>query len=163
MGPNTLSARLGIGRGKAAELISAHKEAYSQYWAWRESLIDHLMTGGEYQTRFGWRRPAGTGTKSTSIGNFPAQAGGAEILRLAVIALEEAGHRVVATIHDALLVEMDEQGHEMELQAIRGLMKRAGAIVTGVAIRTDVDLVTPLRHFEDARGRQMWDSIGDLV
>ncbi len=163
MGAYTLSGRLGMGQGRAAELVAAHKEAYRRYWTWREALIDHVLTGGKVETRYGWRRKAGPLTKGTSIGNFLVQSTGAEILRLAITALEERGHKVVAPVHDAVLVEMEEQGHEQELEAIRAVMKRAGRVVTGVTIRTDAELVAPLDHFEDGRGREMWEAIGGLV
>ena len=163
MGPYTLSERLGIGLGEASELVTAHKENYRRYWEWRDSLIDHVLMGGKIETRYGWRRKAGPKTKGSSLGNFLVQSTGAEVLRLAITALTEAGHEVVAPIHDAVLVEMDEQGCEEELEAIRTLMKRAGRVVSGITIGTDVDLVKPLEHFEDERGREMWKAIGDLV
>lgn len=161
MQSDSLAASLGVGRGRAAELIRAHREAYSSFWKWRDAVIDHLLTGGRYETILGWRRIAKSKDKSTSIGNFPFQAAGGEILRLAIIALEEAGHRVVAPVHDAVLIEMEEDGHEEELGQVRRLMEKAGRVITGgMTIRTDAELVMPGEHFEDPRGTAMWEVIG---
>jgi DNA polymerase I-like protein with 3'-5' exonuclease and polymerase domains len=157
----SLAASLGFGRGRAAELIASHRTSYPQFWTWRQAVIDHLLTGGDYETIFGWRRVAGQDARSTSLANFPVQASGAEILRLAIIALEENGHRVVAPVHDAVLVEMDEDGYVEELAEIRTLMERAGRVVTGgLGIRSDADLVMPGEHFEDPRGAEMWEALG---
>jgi hypothetical protein len=157
----SLAASLGFGRGRAAELIASHRTSYPQFWTWRQAVIDHLLTGGDYETIFGWRRVAGQDARSTSLANFPVQASGAEILRLAIIALEENGHRVVAPVHDAVLVEMDEDGYVEELAKIRTLMERAGRVVTGgLGIRSDADLVMPGEHFEDPRGAEMWEALG---
>ena len=161
-GPYTLAGQLGTGRGKAVELLAAHREAYGRYWEWREAVIDHLLTGGTCETRFGWKRKAAINSAGNSLGNFPVQANGSDILRLAVIALEEAGHEVVATVHDAVLLEMDEEGHEAELAQARYLMERAGQIVAGVSIRTDAEVVLPLEHYKDDGGREMWEAIRTL-
>jgi DNA polymerase-1 len=164
MQADSLAASLGLGRGQASELIRGHREAYPNFWEWRGAVTDHLQTGGRYETALGWARVAKSKDKATSLGNFPVQAGGGEVLRVAIIALEEAGHRVIAPVHDAVLVEMAEEGHEAELAEIRRIMEEAGKAITGgLTIRTDADLVMPGGHFEDGRGRAMWEAIGGEI
>jgi DNA polymerase-1 len=155
----SLASQLGISLSSAAHLIDCHRRAYPQFWRWRQNVIDHVMTGGDISTRFGWRRVhRGLLDRATSIANFPIQAGGAETLRLAVIALEEAGHRVVAPVHDAVMVELSENGADESLAEVRRLMELAGEAVTGgLKIRTDVEMVKPGDHFVDKRGVEMWE------
>ena len=154
----SLASQLGISLSSAAHLIECHRRAYPNFWRWRQNVVDHVVTGGSVSTRFGWRRVhRGLLDRATSIANFPIQAGGAETLRLAVIALEEAGHRVVAPVHDAVLVELPEAGADEALADVRRLMELAGEAMTGgLRIRTDVELTKPRDHFIDKRGVEMW-------
>ncbi len=155
----SLASQLGISLSSAAHLIECHRRAYPSFWRWRQSVIDHVMTGGSVATRFGWRRAhRGATDRATSIANFLVQASGAETLRLAIIALEEAGHRVVAPVHDAVMMELPEAGADEALADVRRLMELAGEAVTGgLRIRTDVELVKPGDHFVDKRGVEMWE------
>jgi DNA polymerase I len=164
MGPKSLAQALGITRSAARHLIEQHKHSYPRFWKWRQAAIDTVLCGGSVSTRYGWTRRAKAEDKSTSIGNFLIQATGAEILRTAVIALEEAGHRVVATIHDAVLVELDHSGWEEELGHIRLLMSRASqAEAPEIDIRTDVRVTLPGEHFVDPRGVEFWDVVSPIV
>lgn len=164
MGEKSLAQRSGIPRSKARQLIEHHKSTYPQFWKWRQSVVDTVLCGGSISTRFGWTRHARIEDKSTSIANFPIQAAGAEILRIAVIALEEAGHRVVATIHDAVLVEMDESGWQDELAQIQRLLSNAAkAVAPELEIRTDAEVILPGEHFVDSRGKEFWNLVSPII
>ena len=54
---------------------------------------------------FGWQIHTRDELNDRSLRNFPMQANGAEMLRIACILLTEAGIRVCAPVHDALLIE----------------------------------------------------------
>ena len=57
-------------------------------------------------TVFGWEiHIHGNDLRESSIRNFPMQANGAEMLRLACILAIEAGVKVIAPVHDAILIE----------------------------------------------------------
>jgi hypothetical protein len=127
-------------------------------------LCDHVGTGGEISTRYGWKRRLRPNDRSTSIGNFLVQGAGAEILRLAIIALEESGRRVLAPVHDALLVEIDEHHLDAELAEVRRLMARAAATITGeLEVRTDAELVRPGEHYKDGRGAEIWRLVAPVL
>ena len=68
------------------------------------------MFHGVLTTVYGWRVQVGDKANPRSLRNFPVQANGAEMLRLAVILAHRRGVSICATIHDALLIEasMDE-------------------------------------------------------
>ena len=157
IGDISLAQNLGIPIPAARRLIRDHQDAYPAFWRWRSAIVDEVMCGGTLSTRYGWQRKAKPKDSANSIANFPVQAAGGEVLRVATIALEEAGHRVVAPVHDALLVEMDEVGWQEELAEIRRLMSRAAEVVTGgLSIPTDVELVFPGENYLDGRGTDFW-------
>ena len=157
IGDESLAQNLGIPTPAARRLIAAHQMAYPAYWRWRSAIVDEVMCGGSLATRYGWLRKAKAKDTANSIANFLVQAAGGEILRAAVIALEEAGHHVVAPVHDALMIEMDEDGWQQELAEVRYLMKKAAIVVTGgLRIPTDVELVFPGENYLDGRGAEFW-------
>lgn len=161
IGDEALGQNLGVPTPTARRLIATHQFAYQIYRCWRSAVVDEVMCGGSLTTRFGWTRKAKPTDSANSIANFPVQAAGGEILRIAVIALEEAGHRVVAPVHDALMVEMDETGWQKELAQVRHLMEEAAKVVTGgLRIPTDVELVFPGENYLDGRGAEFWKIAG---
>ncbi len=157
IGDEALAQNLGIPVPTARRLISSHKEAYPNFWRWREAVVDEVMSGGTLFTRYGWGRQMKPKDSANSIANFQVQAAGGEILRAAVIALVEAGHRVIAPVHDALLVEIDADGWQGELAKIQDLMSKAAEVVTGgLWVPTDVELVFHGENYVDDRGAEFW-------
>jgi hypothetical protein len=104
------------------------------------------------------------GTKSRTVRNFPLQANGAEMLRLACIELTEAGVRVCAPVHDALLVEAPSDSIGEVVRQCQDAMARASAAVLGgFALRTDAKVISYPDRFEDPRGREMWKKVSELI
>ncbi len=164
IGDNALAENLGVQVSAARKLIREHHESYPAYWRWRRAVVDDVMCGGTISTCYGWQRRAKLKDSANSIANFPVQAAGAEILRIAIIALEEAGHAVVAPVHDAVLVEMAEDGWMDELSEIRKIMSRAAATVTGgLEIPTDAEVTFPGENFLDDRGAVFWKIVESVI
>ena len=93
--------------------------------AWADLVEMQGMLGGHLSTVFGWPVHVEAGTNPRSLRNFPMQANGAEMLRLACCLATERGIRVCAPVHDALLVEASEEA----IDAIV-MQTQAGAIPT---------------------------------
>ncbi|MDB4759249.1 DNA polymerase [Akkermansiaceae bacterium] len=164
IGDQTLAQNLGVPLPTARRLITSHQEAYPNFWRWREAVVDEVMSGGTLSTRYGWQRKMKPKDSANSIANFLVQATGGEILRAAVIALEEAGHRVIAPVHDAVLVEMNKHGWQEELAHIRSLMTEAALVVTGgLSVPTDAELVMPGKNYVDGRGVEFWNLIRPVI
>lgn len=160
----SLAARNSMSFYEAKQLISQHKEAYPAFWKWRQAVIDTVRCGGTISTPFGWKRSLGERDTNNSIANFLVQASGAEVLRVCVTALEEAGFQVVAPVHDAVMVELNEHNWESELSETRQIMASASqAVVPGVVVRTDVDVTMPGEHFVDGRGTEVWDLVAPVI
>ena len=121
------------------------------------------LLGLTLQTRFGWTWKAGTWTKVNprSLLNWPMQANGAEMMRLACCELTERGIMVCCPVHDALLVE----GPESEIDAIvgitRAVMEKVSELVLGEGriIRTDAEIIRWPNRFTDVAGIGMWDRV----
>src|SRR5262249_7149920 len=86
------------------DLLRAHHETYRRFWRWSDAVVDHGVLTGTVSTVFGWLLYVGANFNPRSLRNFPMQANGAEILRLAVCFAIEQGIEVCAVIHDAVLI-----------------------------------------------------------
>ena len=80
---------------------------------------------------FGWRCHVGAAIRPTALRNYPMQANGAEMLRLACSIATENGVEVCAPIHDALLIEADELELDDAVDRTRQAMREASSTVLG--------------------------------
>jgi DNA polymerase I len=62
------------------------------------------MSQGALHTVFGWNIRIGENSNPGALRNFPMQANGAEMMRLACCLAAERGIEVCAPVHDALLI-----------------------------------------------------------
>ena len=104
MGPEALAARIGQPSIMGRELIRLHQETYRVFWRWSDAVVDHATLSGSIATVFGWRVNAGPNFNPRFHRNFPMQANGAEMLRLACCLATERGIEVCAPVHDAVLI-----------------------------------------------------------
>ena len=107
MEEHRLASRLGISPLDARELLARHRRTWPRFWSWSDAAVDHAMLHGHLDTVFGWRVHVGSNVNPRSLRNFPMQANGAEMLRLACCLATERGVKVCAPVHDALLIEAD--------------------------------------------------------
>ena len=121
-------------------------------------------------TRMGWhmavppRVDAENGPNTRSLANFPMQSNGSEIMRVAVIMAEEAGIRVIGTIHDALLIEAPVEDIENDVRATSKIWGDASEFVLqNFRLRSEADLIVYPDRFYDERGQRMWDTIVRLL
>ena len=96
--------------------------------------------------------------------NFPMQANGAEMMRLAAIAATETGIEVCCPVHDAFVISAPIDRLENDVAAIREIMSRAGRLVTGgLDVRTSIKVARWPDRYMDSRGEDMWDRVIGLM
>ena len=93
------------------------------------------------------------------------QANGAEMLRIACIRMTEAGIRVCAPVHDAVLIEAPLEELEARVQQAQDLMSEASRqVLGGFALTTDADIYRyPERYRDEERGGAFWDKVMGLL
>ena len=62
------------------------------FWDWAEHVIDVGILTGRLSTVFGWPIHVTDNARPTALRNYPMQANGAEMLRLACCLATEQGH-----------------------------------------------------------------------
>lgn len=163
MGAEGLAASAGIHIDEARDLLMRHKSTYRRFWEWATLNQNAGLLGLQLQTTFGWTWQAGSGTKVNprSLLNWPMQANGAEMMRLACSLLTEQGVMVCCPVHDALLVEGPIDDIDAIIAATRSAMERASALVLGAGyvVKTDVEVVVYPNRYRDEAGGDMWDRV----
>ena len=164
MSERGLAQRIGCAVCDARELLRLHNQTYSRFWQWSEASLNHAMLLGSLHTVFGWQVHVGTNANPRSLMNFPMQANGAEMLRLACCLLTERGIRVCAPIHDAVLIEADIDDIDNTVARAQNAMREASeTVLDGFPLRTDVHVVRYPDRYMDKRGQRMWDTVMEIL
>jgi hypothetical protein len=164
MQAESLAFRLGQPQAQARHLLSLHKETYPRFWKWSQAAVDRAMLYGSLHTVFGWLVHVGPNSNPRSLANFPCQANGAEMLRLACCMATERGIRVCAPVHDAVLIEGPIDDIESVVAETQKIMAEASRIVlSGFELRTDAEIVAAPDRYSDKRGVEMWGKVMDVL
>jgi hypothetical protein len=148
----------------ARDLLSAHRQTYRTFWTWSDAAVDTAMLTGALYTCFGWHIHIGAGSNPRSLRNYPMQANGAEMLRIACCLTTERGVEVCAPIHDAILIASPLQRLEADVAATRAAMAEASrAVLAGFELRTDVSITRWPDRYSDGRGTVMWQRVVALL
>jgi DNA polymerase-1 len=91
----------------ASEHIERFRRNYSTFWSWREGQVQSAMLSRVTRSVFGWPLHLTSSPNVRALFNFPMQSGGADMMRLAVVALCEADIVPTMPVHDGLLLEVD--------------------------------------------------------
>jgi hypothetical protein len=164
MGPDTLARRLGLPPCEARELLQLHRAVYRRFWQWSDDTVTSAVLRGRIETVFGWRQHVGAEFNPRSLMNFPMQANGAEMLRLAACLATERGIAVCAPVHDAFLIEAPAATIEGAVVELQDCMREASRIVLdGLELGSDAVVVRAPDRYRDKRGAVMWETVIRLV
>jgi hypothetical protein len=159
-----LARKLGLPLCHGQRLLRLHQETFRDFWAWSGRVEAEAMLGGTLRTVFGWPCRAGADANPRSLRNFPVQANGAEMLRLACCLTTERGIDVCAPVHDALLVEGPADGIDGVVLQAQGAMREASEItLDGFTLRTEARVVRWPDRYVDERGARMWNLVLGLL
>lgn len=164
MSAESLARKLGQCPARGRELLRLHKETYQTYWRWSDAIQDYAMLYGKLTAVLGWTVHVTKDANPRSLRNFPLQANGGEMLRLACCLATERGIRVAAPVHDALLIEAPINEIEHVVAETQRVMKNASEVILdGFPLRSDAEIVCYPDRFMDKRGEAMWNLVSELV
>jgi hypothetical protein len=167
MGAEGLAEKIGRPVAHARELLALHRATYPAFWKWSQAAVDRATLLGRLETVFGWPIHVGPSTDPTrpganprSLANFPCQANGAEMLRLACCLLVERGIGLCAPVHDAVMVEGPSDEIEEVVAKTRATMAEASKVVlAGFEIGTDAKIVRWPDRYVDEAGADFWHTV----
>jgi DNA polymerase I len=164
MGETGLALRIGQAPIVARNLLRAHRETYRTFWRWSDAAVDCAMLHGSLSTVFGWHIHVDENANPRSLRNFPMQANGSEVLRIACCLATESGVEVCAPVHDALLICAPLDRLDADVETTRACMAEASRIVLdGFELGTDAHVVEHPERYMDGRGAVMWDRVTRLI
>jgi DNA polymerase I-like protein with 3'-5' exonuclease and polymerase domains len=164
MGADALAVRIGQPTIRARELLRLHRETYRVFWRWSDQAVAHAMLTGSLHTVFGWRIQVSADATDRALRNFPMQANGAEMLRLACCLATERGIEVCAPVHDAVLITAPLERLDTEVVRMQSAMAEASRLVLdGFELASDVAAVRHPDRYADERGGVMWRRVMSLL
>jgi DNA polymerase-1 len=163
MGTEALGEATGTSGAMGARLLGQHKEKFSRFWEWSDSQVDRAMMGETLRSNYGWQlHPEVDGP--TTFRNFGLQANGAEMLRIAAMAITERGISLCALVHDALLIEAPLEEIDCAVVEVKTCMAAASrAVLGGFELETESYVVRWPNRFCDERGAKMWKTVMELL
>jgi DNA polymerase I-like protein with 3'-5' exonuclease and polymerase domains len=166
MGHESLALRIGQPPVVARDLLRMHRETYRQFWRWSDAAVDYAMLNGSLHTVFGWHGRIGTDTNPRSLRNFPMQANGAEMLRLACCLATERGIEICAPVHDAVMICAPLDRLDDHVAGMQAAMAEASRIVLdGFELSSDAHITRYPDRYRDSGGRgdEMWNTVMGLI
>jgi DNA polymerase I len=158
MSGHGLARRTDTDDAEGRSLLKKHKTVFRTFWRWRAAALAHADLHRSISATFGWAQHVEDGYRPTSISNFPMQANGAEMMRLACIHATESGVRVCAPVHDALLIEAPAGEIDAEVERVKASMLWASkTVLDGFELTAEAESVVcyPGRYV-DKRGVNFW-------
>ena len=150
----TLARRIGSPPIVARELLRAHHETYPIFWRWSDAALDCATLRNSLSTVFGWRINVGADFNPRSLRNFPMQANGSELLRLACCLGTERGIQICAPVHDAVLIAAPLERLDADIGAMQEAMAKASRhVLDGFELRSDAKIIRYPDHYMDERRR----------
>jgi DNA polymerase-1 len=156
----------GIDVLEAAALLQRHRETYRKFCAWAEDNKNRGLLGQPLSTCYGWEIQVRAGdAKANTFLNWPMQAHGAEMMRLACCLAIERGIKVCAPVRDALLIEAPTELIDAHVAELRACMEEASELVLGPGkiCRVDAEIIHYPDRFRDEKGGEMWDTVMGIL
>ena len=151
-------------------MLGQHRAQFAQYWTWSDDFVQHALQTGVMRTAFGWHCRTGiTEFNERSIRNWLIQTTGADILRIACILGMRHGIRLLAPVHDAVLIEAPIEKIEADVALMQECMRRASRIVLNAdadgthELRTDAKIIRYPDRYSDKRGEAIWERVLQLL
>jgi DNA polymerase I-like protein with 3'-5' exonuclease and polymerase domains len=151
----------GLSEEKATEIMKINKFKYKRFWIWQREYLLNVLDKGYAYTNKDWRL-FNAGNYRTIL-NFPMQATGAEILRVATVLCFNKGLKVIALVHDALMIESPIEDIDKDVETAKSCMVEAGQILLNFPLKVSVDQVVKYPdRYHDKKGEYMWNKVLEI-
>ena len=158
--PIGLNAKLENTMSEAFYIHEQITNLYSKYFEWINGVIREALLRGYFKTKYGWKYHLTSNEKVNPrrLANWPLQSHGSEILRRAMIDLDEAGFEISLTVHDAVLIHMPIKNSEARIKELKNIMSAAANTVIGWQIPVDIKIIRD-QFYQDKDNQKLWDDL----
>ena len=167
-GPGAVAAELKCSVSHAKFLMKKYREVFKDYFKWIDGVIEHGLNQKYFSTVYGWQRHVSdlwtekNGKRKhihKSLLNWPIQSHGAEILRTALMDLTDKNFKVVALIHDAIMLEIPIHDFYEDLERAKQIMVDASIKVVGGPIQVEEEIIKTNYVQKKKKHQKLFDQI----
>jgi DNA polymerase I-like protein with 3'-5' exonuclease and polymerase domains len=156
-GGDLLADRLKLTRSQGHRIVHLHHDRYEPYWEWSDRKLQRAFEEGELVARDGWRCGINSRSSIFTARNWLIQANAAAIFRYASLLMRHLGIRIVAPVHDAVLIEASADQIERVVALATYCLQRASQrFLHGLTLKVDAKYIYPGERFTDGRGEKTW-------
>jgi DNA polymerase I-like protein with 3'-5' exonuclease and polymerase domains len=141
MGEWRLAQQLGVDVGRAREVLAQFRRRYRVLSEWLEDVVKVAYTSLHLETPLGWPLIVGPKLDSYTLRNHLIQATGGDVLRAACLYAQDEGLSTIATTHDSILLEADEDRIESDAATLADCMTRGAQAVIDVPIPAEIEFI----------------------
>jgi hypothetical protein len=158
-----LTKVLGLPVIQCEKLLRGYWKTFSTYAQWRKIVRVQMIGYGRLWVWDGWQCLLGEKPNIRAVLNWPVQSTGAVLLRLAVTLAAKKGVRIVATVHDAIMIEAHDDEIQEHHRLAKEAMDEACMAVLGDVIRTEHQIIRSGERYHDEKGKKLWDIISNFM
>jgi DNA polymerase family A len=158
-----LSKVLGLSVVECEKLLRGYWKTFWKYANWRKTVRTLMIGYGRLWVWDGWQCLLGEKPNIRAVQNWPVQTTGGVLLRLAIVLAAKKGVRIIATVHDAIMIEARDEDIEEHLRLAKEAMDEACRIVLGDVIRTEHQIVRAHGRYYDEKGEKLWKVISKFM
>jgi hypothetical protein len=171
-GPGLIAGATGMSMDQARAFLRRQREVFNVFFAWSDRKARMAVSGKELSTILGWtiRFTPETSVKSPERTgrNICVQGSAADMMRILMIRLTEAGYDVCAAIHDGFLIECGIDEAEAVRSAILAIMDQCAIDLVGSPIPIKSQIFRHPENYQeeddDAKGvTELFEHIMRLV
>ena len=155
-----LKDKLGISLPKATFIHAQIIKTYNVFQEWTKQITAKAMQRGYFLTKYGWKYWLSDREVQNPrrLLNWPIQSHGSEILRRAMIDLDEEGFEISMIVHDAVLIHMKRKGCAARLRKLKSIMSAAAAKVILSPIPVDLKIIRA-SFTQDGEHKERWNAL----
>ena len=165
--PYGLKNKLGISLPNATFIHSQIVRTYNVFQEWSKNIIAKANQRGYFITKYGWKYWLSDReiANPRRLINWPIQSHGSEILRRAMIDLDERNFEISMIIHDAVLIHCKRKNLRAminEIKEIKNVMSEAAKKVIGAPIGVDVNLIGK-SYEQSGDDKERWNKLHEKL
>jgi DNA polymerase I-like protein with 3'-5' exonuclease and polymerase domains len=161
--PYGLKNKLGISLPNATFIHSQIVRTFNVFQEWSKAIISKANQRGYFITKYGWKYWLSDKeiANPRRLINWPIQSHGSEILRRAMIDLDEKNFEISMIIHDAVLIHCKKKNLRAminDIKEIKKVMSEAAEKVIGAPIGVDVELIGE-SYVQKKEDKKRWEQL----
>jgi DNA polymerase I len=158
-----MAMRTGMPVVLARDLMRRHRMTFPTFWK-SDRAVRSATLHNKIETVFGWPIHVQADFNPRSLRNFPMQANGAEMLRLACCLATERGVEVCLPVHDAMFIVAPVEKLAEHIALAKTCMADASRdVLFGFELRTEAKPACWPNRYMDKDGKEMWDRVMKLL